>query len=160
MSRFENFLRAAKSHLDEGEEVLASVFGAYECKIMGHDTVRNGVWIVTPKRVVFYAKKLMGFDFETMPLKHISSVERSKGLLGSSIIVYVSGNKMKLKWIRQGDVDKLFETIRERMGEKSSNDPAVSAPDLADQVKKFHDLLAIGAITQEEFDKKKSELLK
>ena len=44
---------------------------------------------------------------------------------------------------------------------KTKTTPVVSAPvtDEADQLKKYKDLLDAGAITQEEFDAKKKQLL-
>ena len=52
-----------------------AVLGAYETKIMGRDSVRNGIFVATNKRLVFFAKKLTGFDLEIFPYKNISSIE-------------------------------------------------------------------------------------
>jgi hypothetical protein len=54
-----------------------------------------------------------------------------------------------------------LEKDKEREKEKSekSNDESDSNNDIANQIKKFKELLDSGAITQEEFDAKKKELL-
>lgn len=57
MAKIDKLLSAAKEHLEPTEQVLAVILGAYETKMMKSETVRNGIFIATEKRVVFYAKK-------------------------------------------------------------------------------------------------------
>jgi len=72
MGKADKLLEQAKQHLEPDEVVEAAVMGAYEAKLMGNDTVRNGVLVATDRRVVFYAKKLGGFDLESFPFgKHL-----------------------------------------------------------------------------------------
>jgi Staphylococcal nuclease homologue len=44
---------------------LTAVQGAYEVKRMGSDSARKGALIATDRRVMFYAKKMGGFDLES-----------------------------------------------------------------------------------------------
>jgi len=99
MASIESLTQAAKEHLENGEEILAVVLGAYETEILGQDSVRNGVLIATNKRVVFYGKKMFGYETEVFPYSNISSIEAGKGMLGYSINLFASGNKVKMKWI-------------------------------------------------------------
>ena len=76
MGKADKLLEQAKPHLEPDEVVRAAVMGAYEAKVMGSDSVRNGVLIATDRRVVFYAKKLGGFDLESFPYRNISSFQQ------------------------------------------------------------------------------------
>lgn len=158
MSRkFDKMVNESKAHLESDEEILYSIFGAYESKIMGKDTVRNGVFLATNKRVVFYGKKMMGYDLEVFPYSNISSIEMSKGMMGHSISFFTSGNKVKMKWINLGDIQGFVNHVRENIGKKS-DEPKYSS-NSADEIKKFAELRDAGIITEEEFTEKKKQLL-
>jgi hypothetical protein len=133
------------------------VFGAYESKIMGKDTVRNGVFVATEKRIVFYGKKTFGYDLEVFPYSNISSIEMGKGLMGSFITFYSSGNKVKMKWINLGDIQAFTNHVKSSIGKKSET--PVAAASAADELKKFAELKDAGVITEEEFNAKKKQLL-
>ena len=160
MAGYNSNLKAVASHLDEGESNLASCFGAYETKIMGQDSVRNGVFLATEKRVVFFAKKLVGYDLESFPLSKVSAIEMSKGLMGKSIALKMSGNDAKIKWINKGDPEALVNFVREHMGEQSAA-PVAAPPahDIPSQIQKLAGLRDAGILTEEEFTTKKAELL-
>jgi hypothetical protein len=74
-------LDALKAHLDQGEDVLVSCYGAYDTKSLGSKTVKNGVLVATAKRVIQFGKRLSGFNLETFPLEKITAIEVSKGFL-------------------------------------------------------------------------------
>lgn len=154
--KFEKLKKEATSHLEEGEEIIAAVFGAYETEILGKDTVRNGVFLATNKRVIFYGKKMFGYDLEVFPYSNISSIEMSKEFLGYKITFYSSGNKVKMKWINVGDVNEFVNYVKENIGKKSNASQSLSA---ADEIRKFKELLDERIITQEEFEQKKKQLL-
>lgn len=67
--------------------------------------------------------------------------------------------------ITNEEMEKVVAYIRERIEEckNAKNNPIVAAPaaavSVADEIKKFKELLDMGAITQEEFDAKKKQLL-
>ena len=82
MAKIDRLLERAREHFDEGEQPLQTVFGAYETKIMGGDSVRNGIFIATDRRLLFYAKKLTGYDLEAFLYANISSMEMGKNLMG------------------------------------------------------------------------------
>ena len=111
MAGLERNLQHLQEHLDPEEVAEASVLGAYETKVMGRDTVRNGVLAATDRRIVFFAKKLAGYDFESIPYENISSFEMGKGMMGHSISFYAAGNSARMKWINKGDVGRLVEIV-------------------------------------------------
>lgn len=102
------------NNLKEGEEVIVSIFGGYETKRMGNKTVRNGVFALTNDRLVFFAKKMFGFDFESFQYNKISSIERSKNLMGHSITVHASNNEVLIKWVNDSDFEKFMEILEEK----------------------------------------------
>jgi hypothetical protein len=159
MAKLEKLVNLAQEHLEPGEQVIASVMGAYETKIMGKDTVMNGVFLATDKRIVFYGKRTFGgYDLEFFPYENISSIEIGKGLMGHKVSFFASGNKVKMKWIQKGDFDKFIDHVKQSIGKKpSSNNAAIAS--VADELKKFAELKEMGVITEEEFEAKKKQLL-
>ena len=152
-------LEAARGHLDLGEKVLAYVLGQYETEILGSDSIRTGVFLATDRRLLFFAKKLTGFDLESFPYEKISSLEMGKGMMGHYITFFASGNKAKMKWIDVGDVTGFVESARARMdlSSKPVSDP--TALDPIAQIEKLAALRDAGALSEEEFAVKKADLL-
>jgi hypothetical protein len=163
MSKLEKLLSQAQEHLEDNEQVLTAVQGAYEVKRMGSDSARKGALIATDRRVVFYAKKMTGYDLESFPYDHISSIDMSKGMTGHSITLYASGNKTHIKWIdKKQDVPGFVSTVRGRMKGGTGDGaaaPATSEPDAADQIRRLGQLRDEGLLTEEEFQAKKAQLL-
>ncbi len=150
----------ANTQLESGEEIKHWVIGSYETKILGQDSVRTGILLATDKRIIFYAKKLTGFDIEVFPYSNISSIEAGKNMMGPYISFFASGNKARLKWIKKGDVSAFVSFAKESIGKKdSNNDTADNSNDSIDQLKKLAELKEQGIVTDEEFAAKKKQLL-
>ena len=150
-----------RDHLESEEVVLHSVFGAYETKLMGSDTVRNGAFFATNLRLVFYAKRTFGFDMEVYPYENISSFEIGKGLMGQKISFFASGNKVKMKWIQKGDITDFLNYVKSRMGKNPSveKNNSRNVQDIPTQIEKLAQLVDSGILSQDEFQSKKAELL-
>ena len=159
MANYKKNLELVQEHLQQGEEIKSSLFGAYECKVMGNDSVRNGIFIATDRRIVFFAKKLMGYDLETFPFENISSLEKSKGMMGHTITFFASGNKATMKWINKGDVDEFTNYVNSNLGKKDSGSNSQQTDDIPSKIKKLSELRDQGILTDDEFNQKKSELL-
>ncbi|WP_246578324.1 PH domain-containing protein [Clostridium frigoris] len=152
-----------KSHLENGEEIESHIFGAYQAKIMNNDSVRNGVLVATETRIIFYAKKMFGYDMEVFPYLNISSIEVSKDFMGHKISFFATGNKVTVKWIHSKNIMEFVTLVRDRIGKK--HEPSIIAKETTsekspiEKIKELKELLDIGIITQEEFDAKKKQLL-
>jgi len=96
-------LESLSDHLQPNENIISSIFGVYETRRMGNKTIRNGVFALTETRLLFFAKKMFGYDLESFKFDKISSIERSKSAMGHSMTVYTSGNEVHVKWINDGD---------------------------------------------------------
>ena len=90
---------------------------------------------------------------EEIPLKSISSVEVSKGLL-PTVTVYASGNNITFKV--GVEAQKIATIIREMLSNLGSG---VKAVDPISQVERLAQLLEKGLLTSEEFETKKKEIL-
>jgi len=168
MGKADKLLEQAAPHLEQGEEVRAAVMGAYETKVMGSDSVKNGVLIATDRRVVFYAKKLGGFELESFPFGNISSFEHGKSMMGHHIAFHASGNAVQVKWLQPAtdfaafiDVVKEAMNFKHRTGESMNTAPTGSAPalDVIELLKQLGGLRDAGVITPDDFEIKKAELL-
>lgn len=157
MAGYRKNLAAVAEHLDDGESVKHSCFGAFDIEMLGQDSRAAGVFVVTEKRAVLFGKKLFGYDMESFPLSKITAIEMSKGMLGKKITLKMSGNSAEMKMINDGDPDALVNYIRENMGETTV--PTAPAEDIPAQIQKLAALKDQGILTEDEFTTKKAELL-
>jgi hypothetical protein len=146
-------LKFLRDHLDPGEEVEAAVQGSYEVKIMGSDSVRTGILAATDRRVIYFAKKVGGYDFESFQYKSIASIEASKSFLGHSISIHTTGNTAKMKQINKGDVAGFVGTVRDRMGRSDS------PVGVADELSKLAALRDAGLLSASEWERATSLFL-
>lgn len=176
MGKYDKLLDQARAHLEAGEKVRAAVMGAYEAKVMGSDSVRNGVLVATDRRIVFYAKKLGGFDLESFPFGNISSFEHGKSMMGHHVAFHASGNVVKVKWLQPAtDFQAFLDVVKHAMNAKhlapAAALPTPTAPTLqtpgtrnaADAVallRQLGELRDTGVVTHDEFEQKKAELLR
>jgi hypothetical protein len=162
LAKIDKYIEKAKEHFDAGEELAFAVFGAYETKTMGKDTVKNGVMLATNLRILFYGKRTFGYDLEVFPYENVSSIEMGKSMMGHHIAFFSSGNKVKMKWINQGDIPGFINHVKATIGKSSAKTQAAASQEsssAADEIKRFAELRDSGVITEEEFDAKKKQLL-
>ena len=162
MAKIDKLLEHAKDHFAPGEDALASVLGVYEYEIphMELDAARKGIFIATNQRLLFYAKKLIGFDLESVPYDNISSLEMGKDfLVGHYINFFASGNSAKMKWIKVGDVPTFVEVVKAQMEAAKTTAATPLADDPVSQLERLGKLHTSGVLTDTEFESKKAELL-
>ena len=172
MAKIDKLLEQAKPHLEPNEEVLAAVQGGYETSILGSDTVRTGVLIATQNRIVFYAKKLGGYDLESFSYRNVSSFEQGKNMMGHNVTFFASGNKAHMKWISDlSAMQEFVSTVKGHMGANAVAEqppPPPRAPEptgsddrasVIEAIKQLGELHASGILSDDEFSAKKSELL-
>ena len=125
-----------------------------------HAIALNGIFIAN-QRLLFYAKKLTGYDFEAFPYTNISSMEMGKNLMGHYINFFASGNSAKMKWISAGDVRAFVDTVKAQMASAKSTKASSSEQptDLVEQLERLGKLHAAGVLTDAEFASKKADIL-
>jgi hypothetical protein len=117
MAQIEKLVESARSYLEPGETVISSVMGTYEAK----GTIKNGVFLATDRRLVFYSKKLTGYDMEVFPYSSIGSMEMGKDFMGHRIAFFASGNKVTMKWINAGNVPDFIQAVNRGINGESFN---------------------------------------
>lgn len=120
--------------------------------------------IITDQRLLFLDSGMIyGTNTTEIPLDKINSVSYSKGLLLSTLVVYNGATAVKVDNIANNTIEKLASEIKKSYSKyqsrniPSDNDNLISP---ADELKKFKELLDMGAISETEFDSKKKGLLK
>lgn len=139
----------------EGEKVRELVQGRYEEK--------QGILVLTDRRLIFLEEGVFRSRIEDFPLDKISSVQSSKGMMFSKIIIFASGNKATIDQVAPKDTAvHLAETLRADLSTPNTSGPDTgpAQPDVMDQLKKLGELKEAGVLTPEEFESKKAELLK
>ncbi|HEY5475700.1 MAG TPA: SHOCT domain-containing protein [Tepidiformaceae bacterium] len=102
-----------------------------------------------------------GAGTETIPMSRISSAECKIDEIWSVLQVHTSGNTLEFK-AKQASGPYLREVILQQMSSSaSSTEGAAGAPgvDVTEQLRKLGELHQAGIVTDEEFAKKKAELL-
>ncbi len=122
--------------------------------------LRSYSLVITDKRI--YGKAAFGKRVD-LPLDSVSSVGTS-ALKG--VAVGTSSGKIKFKLIKnQKDIHEVISKLlaerqnKEKTPVETTVNQTIVETSTADELKKFKELLDMGAITQEEFDTKKKELL-
>ena len=107
-------------------------------------------------KVVQSRKAILNSSLEEIPMKNISSVEISSGLI-PTVNVYTSGNTLTFRTdVLQGP--RFVEVLRDCLSKRSDSKPTGGISDV-EQLEKLVSLLEKGILTQEEFDKKKKQIL-
>ena len=121
--------------------------------------------IATDRRLVFYAKKLGGYDLESFPYRQISSFEGGKSMMGHHVKAFASGNNVQVKWMKS-DITQLMSIVREKMHAQQVQStpaaqpaPAASDEDHAAALRKLAALRDEGLITPEEYESKRAEVV-
>jgi len=107
-------------------------------------------------KVVQSRKAILNSSLEEIPMKNISSVEITSGLI-PTVNVYTSGNTLTFRTdVLQGP--RFVEILRECLAKRSEGKSSGGLSDV-EQLEKLVALLEKGILTQDEFDKKKQQIL-
>jgi hypothetical protein len=98
---------------------------------------------------------LSGIDFNTIPRKTITSIKVESGLLFSTLNITVGSMVHKLEKVISAHASELNKILLIKPEEQKQSIPQ----NPTDEIRKYKSLLDDGIISQEEFDKKKKELL-
>ena len=114
-----------------------------------YQTSFMGFWIkVYPTRVDFKTT----YGSQSVPLNQVASVEA-----GMQFSLVTTGGKKYTIPVPIGKKKEVQRAIIDAQARLTGNN--VSQMDVASEIAKFHDLKEKGVISQEEFDKKKQQLL-
>ncbi len=127
----------------------------------------GNTWLitVTNKRVLFLDKGMVyGLKQMELPITQISAVSHRTGMLFGKIEVSTAGGTKSVTQIQKGDVPKVAQIISDLVHRPAAVAPslahvAVSSDDVVSQLERLAALKAAGALTDEEFQHQKSQLM-
>lgn len=125
----------------------------------------KGLLFLTDKRVIFYVKQLLFGRYEELvfPYEQINSVYSKKGIMGDRVDIAAISDAVTIEYIPKGDGKIVVGKIREMMDTAKKPQIIVqsTAPtvDIPDQIEKLANLKDKGVLSEEEFERKKTELL-
>lgn len=146
--------------LNADEEIVMCFIGLHNyVSTSKHDN--NFAYAITNKRVIMAQQKVIGQNFQTVSLEHVNDVTMSTGLLMGVVTVDTIKEKFNVgvNKIAAQNINNMIHDILLKTKKKENVSVQNNATSVADEILKFKNLLDMGAITQEEFEKKKSELL-
>ena len=137
--------------INDDEIITYATSGVYD----GH------TWLVvsTNKRIIFLDKgMLFGVNQIEIPISKVNAVKYKKCLFVGEIEIWDGASMFRVKSVLKKTLIPFINAVNNSIEEmkKTQKSPKLS---VADEIMKFKRLLDEGAITQEEFDKKKKELL-
>jgi hypothetical protein len=152
-----------ENNLINGEEVLMTFIGLHNfVSTTKHDS--NYAYAITNKRIIFGQKSMTGEKFKSVAHERINDITFEKGMVFGILTIDTPQEKFKVGLDRESAaainnnihqvLDQLKYNSNQAQLERSSESVSV-----ADELKKFKELLDMGAITQEEYDSKKKQLL-
>jgi hypothetical protein len=147
--------------LQPGEVVLDVTTGVIKVVRMGSKKSRNGAILVTDRRVIFYSKKIGGYEMYDHVYGLLSAIDYKKGMFFGSITLAASGDSAHVSQIPKDDVERIAKAIRERIAEAhEQGQPRTDAPvNAMDEIRKLSELHDAGILTDDEFTAKKKQLL-
>ncbi len=149
-------LKALHEILGEGEAVLNMAAGEYDG--------RQGLLVVTERRLIFFEKGLARSRQEDFPYSKVSSIQTETKMMSGRLIIFVSGNKALIKSVLPKErVVEIGEYVRQRISDALPN-PPVPAPGSiptgpAERMRHLQAMRDQGLVTDEEFQAKRSEIL-
>lgn len=156
----EKHFQLVVDNLKSDEDVIFAFIGLHNyVSATKHDS--NYAYVLTNKRFIMAQKKLVGETFQTVSLDNINDITFDSGMMFGILTVDTFKEKFNIaldKYSAKNISNRLHDELDKlnRISKSSISNAKVSN---ADEIKKYKDLLDMGAISQEEFDAKKKELL-
>lgn len=122
-----------------------------------------GICALTNKRFVFQYKVLFQTKIESINIENIDNIScEGDSISGGHVIINSLSKTYSILVSYKRDIMQLiqetFESAIQNSKKGSNNNCTPSSA--ADEIRKYKELLDMGAISEEEFEKKKNELLK
>lgn len=148
--------------LRDNEDILT-------CFVANRETnysTRLCVCSISNQRIIISQKNLIGKDLQTIAIDNVNDITVKFGLLSGRIVIdtFKEVISMTASRNRTKRIDNILHNIIQKVKEKrgGQEDPSIILQKQisdADELLKYKQLLDAGVISNEEFDKKKKELL-
>lgn len=158
--------RLISNTLQSDERLILPFIGLNGYKSMTkHDG--NYAYAITDKRIIMSQQKAIGQHSKIVSLQNINDVSIEKNALMGVIVIDARGETLRIglnSAIVQNVYEKLLEGLKSARASVMTQAQPVIVQQTAEkspveQVKELKELLDMGIITQDEFDRKKNELL-
>lgn len=122
----------------------------------------NFAYAITNKRILMAQKKVIGQIFQTVDVDNLNDITMTTGLFTGIITIDTMKERFNIAVDKQAAqrindaIHNVLLSVKQQKKALATSHPSNS---VADELLKLKSLLDMGAITQEEFDKKKAELL-
>lgn len=139
--------------LGEDETVLFAFVGLYNY-ISATKNESNFAIAITNKRIIAGQKKVFGENVKTIQRKNLNDISKSTGVLMGILTIDTLKETFNIA-TGKSEINKIYEGVNKVIFEDEikSSDNGVAT------LKEYKELLDMDIITQEEFDKKKHEIL-
>lgn len=145
------------SKLQPDEEVLVPFLGIHNyLGPTNHEF--NFAFALTNKRFVLAQKKIIGEKFKSILLDNLNDIVYNKGLFTGVLTVDTIKEKFNIWTGNKEFIGNIYDLLHTNL-EKLKSNKNVSTSSNLDEILKLKQLLDVGAITQEEFENKKAQLL-
>jgi hypothetical protein len=160
-------IKKAISDILDGREVLLGAFYGMPMKSERGQPMAgialHHYLLVTDRRVVFWGRGIMSNAVDAFYHDDIFSVEGSRHLLLGEVVLNVRGAKERFTSMVKKDAPIAAKMIREQVDKHRQTKNQPIAPlvteSIPDQIKKLAELRDTGILTEDEFQKKKADLL-
>lgn len=117
----------------------------------------NFAYAITNKRIIMAQQKVIGNTVQIVSLEHVNDITLSSGILFGVITIDTIKEKFNvaLDKVSAGNIHKRIQEYLIN----SKNQPTAPVASVTDELRQFKGLLDDGIITQDEFDKKKHQLM-
>lgn len=159
----EKRIRKIESILDSSEKVHYFASGQ-KVSVNGEEkqaAVKLTRIAFTDRRVAVKIPQTLGTDERTIPYEQIRSIDLNTGIINKEIVLQ-TGDSYKLYIMNPGKAEcrQIVKFVREKMKEdKTQGQNQAQNDDPLDKLERLKDLKEQGALTEEEFSQKKSEIL-
>jgi Bacterial PH domain/Short C-terminal domain len=124
---------------------------------------KQGLLVLTTERLLFFEKSLGSETVEEFPLPSIASMTVSKKLTGERLVVHSSGNTGEIKGMMHGQAEALVRAFRNLKQAQQQPTTASTSAVVEDPLARIEQLAGLrdkGIISAEEFEAKKTELMR
>ena len=146
-----------EKNLQKDEDVYMTFIGIHNYKsITEHDG--NFAYAITNKRILMGQKKIFGEDSKTVLLKMLNDVNSSTGFAMGTITFDTIKEEFNV-WVNKEQADNILAEIQRILFELKDAEGTTTEASGVDEIRKYKALLDDGIISENDFEKKKKELL-
>lgn len=151
--------KVAEQQLNNEEEVLSCFIGLHNYESASQHNGYYG-YVITNKRFIMAQKKVMGESVQIVSRKHLNDVSKKTGMVWG-VLTFDTFKETFNIGITKGVIDNVHNNVNTFLfsDDEQTTIQTKPAQSVAEQLKEFKELLDMEVISQEEFDKKKLELL-